>query len=1830
MKKTSILFLLVLLAFGPTAWAQGLSGSGTEADPYLITSTADWNTFASNVNGNNNYWNQFLKLTADITVTEMAGTSSSKFHGTFDGNGYTLTFNKGTAENPFSEEYCAPFRYIFGATIKNLHVAGTIYTSNKFAGVVGSLDAGYDINLSYITACRSSLTINSSISGDGTHGGFAGLIPQHDSNIHFTDCLFDGQLLGSETHSCGGFVGWHTGGKVYFTNCLFAPASVTFDTDNSCTFIRLNGNYSTPNYDHCYYKQTFGTAQGTNASAMDDATLLSNLGATWEIINGKVVPVMPRRPLTGNGTEQSPYQIASATDWDNLVYNVNTYGETYEGKYFKLMADINVTNMVGGDGTTGNDKCFSGIFDGQGHTITFNVANTTEQYIAPFRRINGATIDGVKLEGTVSSSNRFAGGIVAYAKGTSTVTNCVNSTSITTTKSNASNGGIVGMVGASGTITITGCVFNGEMNGATNSNETWSGILGLCNTNCTATINDCLVDPVSAVAKGNTIHRTTGQTACSNCYYTKTIGTEQGKQSHSIIAGEYVTMQNAGTSTTYDISGITGYGVGIKYNDVLYAGEGDVVSLNLGYTLPDVYEANGFHASAGTLQGNGNPYSLTMPNDDVLVYTNIDDNLWQGDGTAESPYIITSTSQWDLLVARVAVGTDYSGKYFQLAANITVTTMVGIDGQHAFGGNFDGDDHTLTLNYSTTVDYTAPFRFVDGATIHDLTVDGAINTSKKFAAGFIGQATGTVTINHCHSSVAITSTVNGDGTHAGFVALIPSGETTISGCLFDGRMLGSSTNNNGGFVGWTANDGSLTLENSIFAPAEVTMLGDKTFARFYNDNYPTITNCYYTETFGDAQGKRIYKTPEEVAANGLYFALTAFNKTYYGKVIVTMQTSFVQTGEEIKPGPTLMTEEGILIPQEGNYTLAWNGDGIAAGDYNVTITAAANAQLPIPNAQLIGSKTFEYTVVSMYAPKDLTATTTYNTATISWTGAADSYKVRYKPTSLNTTYFTNFENGLPNDWTTIDADGDGFCWFEMEDSESDAHSGTVYMTSQSFINDYGPLTPNNWLVSPQLPLDGVLKVWMKGQDPNEYEEHVAIYVSTTGNAVADFSDIVLPETIVTNEYVEYTVNLSQYAGAQGYIAIRHFNCTNQFRLDVDDFGLYNIEPSSEAWQEIEVTGTTAVITGLNPETYYAYQVVGIVGEDSYPSAIAVLQTEVEVPEVTQVSVAPQQTTAQVSWEGHGDSFNVRYAVDNGIPNIARVTLTAGDVWEDNTGYQMLLDADANAYGSIILQNGPLTYSGDASSEVYAAFEYKIPENADGALNTQNVVFNNSVTIDIPAGTYDWCITNPSPDDNMMYIASSHGNIGGRQDDYVFEEGKHYVFTVSFDGNNDRVDVEVSPMYGEWTQVTVENGALTTKLTGLTKSTPYAVQVQAVLANGKTSVWSPAENFTTLNEDEIALYVAGYGDSDGGYYLIASPVGNVNPLDVTNMTSNNFDLYRFNQAADLEWENWKEEDAEHYHFNLEASKGYLYAHQTDVTLIFTGTPYTGSGEVTLSKTTGVDFKGWNLVGNPFNEIAYIDREFYTMNGDGSEIMAATSNSIAPMEGIFVIANTDGETMTFTTEEPTNSGRGLSINVTKGASTGSAALMDRAIVRFGEGRQLPKFQLFRNNTKVYIPQMDEDYAVVSADWSGEVSVNFKAKENGTYTIAVNAENVEMGYLRLIDNLTGNDVDLLAGASTGSAPYTFEAKTTDYESRFKLVFATKDGPSTGSGTFAFYSNGSWIVNNDGEATLQVIDLNGRMLRNETIDGSVSFNVDAAPGVYVLRLINGDETRTQKVIVK
>jgi hypothetical protein len=396
-------------------------------------------------------------------------------------------------------------------------------------------------------------------------------------------------------------------------------------------------------------------------------------------------------------------------------------------------------------------------------------------------------------------------------------------------------------------------------------------------------------------------------------------------------------------------------------------------------------------------------------------------------------------------------------------------------------------------------------------------------------------------------------------------------------------------------------------------------------------------------------------------------------------------------------------------------------------------------------------------------------------------------------------------------------------------------------------------------------------------------------------------------------------------------------------------------------------------------------------------------------------------------------------------------------------------------------------------------------------------------------------------------------------------------------------------------------------------------------------WS---NYANRIKGWLQTTIPGYNEGNNSWQFIASPLAeNSAPTMVDNMiTETTYDLYRFNQSVELEWQNYK---AHTNDFTLANGQGYLYANAEDVNLIFKGEfNEDETKEVELAYDANADLSGWNLVGNPFPVSAYANRSYYVMNEDGTAIepVAVSMGTVIPFcTGMMVKADNTGETVTFSKTAPetaVNQGV-LQIAVAqanqRGASTGSATASDKAIVSFNAGDRLEKFVFNEDNATLSIPQGGKDFAIANAEKMGEMPLNFKAAKNGEYTITVNPEAVEMDYLHLIDNMTGNDIDLLASPS-----YSFNAKTTDYESRFKLVFSTNntDGPSTGSGTFAFISNGNIIIN--GEGTVQVIDMAGHIIVSVDEYTRSIPTAGMTSGVYVLRLIEGDDVKTQKIVVR
>lgn len=123
---------------------------GDASTPYVITTQAEWDTFASNVRTNatvngstiKGYYGKYVKLaTSNIKVTASnlagllsatSGTSNNTFRGTFDGDGHTITISVSSSV-PSALSGMSVFPGAAGATFKNLTISGNITaTGNAF------------------------------------------------------------------------------------------------------------------------------------------------------------------------------------------------------------------------------------------------------------------------------------------------------------------------------------------------------------------------------------------------------------------------------------------------------------------------------------------------------------------------------------------------------------------------------------------------------------------------------------------------------------------------------------------------------------------------------------------------------------------------------------------------------------------------------------------------------------------------------------------------------------------------------------------------------------------------------------------------------------------------------------------------------------------------------------------------------------------------------------------------------------------------------------------------------------------------------------------------------------------------------------------------------------------------------------------------------------------------------------------------------------------------------------------------------------------------------------------------------------------------------------------------------------------------------------------------------------------------------------------------------------------------------------------------------------------------------------------------------------------
>ena len=1283
-----------------------------------------------------------------------------------------------------------------------------------------------------------------------------------------------------------------------------------------------------------------------------------------------------------------------------------------------------------------------------------------------------------------------------------------------------------------------------------------------------------------------------------------------------------------------------------------------------------------YHLNGGAMPtGVSNPSTYTIEDDDIVLNNPEREGFIFGGWYENESFlygVVTTIAHGSTgnkeLYARWGSGVPYIDADGSLqhheCGELTGTTNLAEGWYVVRNTNPDGVD--LTYENQLTCDGDLNLILCDGAEVH---FNAGLLANGTFT--IYGQSEGTGTLIASSSSSALNASYN---------EIIINGGTINATCTaenFDPSYddiaaikAGENITINRGIV--NANGGQApAVSTTDFRFNGGNFSATSTSSICFNGLWPSVTlswtnptDSFFASNFGYAN---------VTVAEGKTFVDEDGN-LYSGDIDV--YTSGIQ-GKTLQPydAPTNLTVSGITMTSatltweaffaETQWQVRWSENGgstwstpitVNAPQYEMTgLTPATTVQVQVKG--VFGENLYGHAATCSFnthtacdAPEALSSNATSNTAILSWTGFQEDYTLRYATVTTTTILNEGFEDGsMPTDWTTTEEEwqvttGTGFdddeygaatgdynagCYIYGLDNTDilvtpamDLSSGTSATLSFNFLNPgwqgristlnvYYRVNEGDWhlLYTNDQYTEGWIPVTVsiKGLAPN-YQigfEYVSEFsgmgiddVKVTTNTIGDWtinSHVTSPYTI--NNLVEETQYVWQVQGNTTS------TCEGSATEWVESF--FTTEPSdairyidengdtkTKLPDECTVLDETLIGTSLAPGWY-------VVDHDVTINTDKRLQCNGELNIILLDGCTFTITSS--SWNGvlgvFGDNSTLNIygqTAGTGTLNISATNTTGGGIYCEG-GVNIaggIINVSSRGSDGILSKGAGFSFSG---GQVYATAS----SNYHGIRSWNDMHFSwRNPTDRIYANTFEaW---------NYIIIAPGKS--------FIDEEAHTYSGSYEYDWIDGFPDLDGKTLYPHF-------------------------------------------------DGTVSRTITGYGESDTeGWVFISSPVsGSIEPVDVINLLGEqiqddpvlyDYDLYRFNQDAEKEWQNWKQDEELNNvapGFSLVNGQGYLYATKQTKTLIFTSDSFNTNDTMTvnLDYTEGKRLAGWNLVGNPFTVSAYIDRPYYELvTIDGQMVVdpnteTGNSRAIAPVTGVMVKANGTGEKVFFSKtplqQNAINNGH-LHITLAEQQVTTrgevSSRRIDKAIVSFNEGEELGKFYFGTQNANIYIPQGQEEYAIAFSEGQGEMPLNFKAIENGEYTISVKPENVNLAYLHLIDNMTGADVDLLASDGGDARPcvstYTFTAKTTDYESRFKLVFSICEDANGDNEAFAFISNGNIIVN--GIGTLQVFDVLGHQLVTKqlsTLNSQLS-TLNYKSGVYVLRLINGENVRTQKIVIE
>ena len=884
----------------------------------LIKDANEWKLFCKLVN-EKGMTNLNARLEADIDLGSdiaMVGNGDHKYSGTFDGQNHALTMNW----NAGNTKDIAPFKKVKDATIRNLRTKGQITSSSYYLS--GLIDEVY--GKTTISGCVSEVNITSSYNeGSSDVAGMVAYI-YSGSVVTFDDCIVKGTLKATTNEgkkAVSGFVhGQH--GTCTLTNCLYigdnnATGGNTFAdnaTVTNCYYLKACGNKQGEQVTadqlkngYVAYKlqagrqyTTWGQAFGSDEPRLTDNveyrvykvdfTYNSQVRATRYATRNKHIygsmPTFTPKDLLGSGynehhyytlafaegfnenttvtfdkrvainiTEKDAYEIGSVANWKEFC-NIVSGGQNAVDA--KMIADVNLGGdivMVG----AGEHK-YSGTFDGREHTLTLNWNSSSSRQLAPFLYVNGATIKNLRVKGDINSNTYGLSGLIYSAYGATTISGCVSNVNLTSSYGNSAGcdaSGMVRIVNSGANVTITDCIVKGKFHATTdNGKKGMGGFVYYQGGTCTLT--NCLYAGTNNATTGSNTFA--DNATVTNCYYLNACGTAQGTQitKEQLNGGavayllqnkrdDQVWGQELGKDDEPRLTDIVTkyiYKVGFVYKGKekasRYANRGKAIFGGMP-TAQDIL---------GTLYDPAKNYTLIFENGFNTVTDVYKDRTVAVSILANNNFDIATKDDWEEF--RELVHDGHRNLDAKMTADVDLDRNIVLVGNDIvkYSGTFDGQGHTLTVNWNRTGHSIAPFGGVNGATIKNLHVKGKITASYGNLSGLILFADGGKT---SVSGCVIDMDLKGSSDVSGMIYKVYGGaQVSITDCVVKGALNSDNTNQIAGFVNYQDYNSSCTLTNCLYAGTNNATPGSYTFA-----NRANLNNCYYLNACGVAQGTKI-------------------------------------------------------------------------------------------------------------------------------------------------------------------------------------------------------------------------------------------------------------------------------------------------------------------------------------------------------------------------------------------------------------------------------------------------------------------------------------------------------------------------------------------------------------------------------------------------------------------------------------------------------------------------------------------------------------------------------------------------------------------------------------------------------------------------------------------------------------------------------------------------------------------------------------------------------------------------------------------------------------